>query len=159
MRTNVVCINSHLICLNYNYICLSQEGPKIIYFWLEGSGADLDTKTSCMGNSVGYSWERNAKYIRVDRDDTSSSGRETVTIKPMPIKNAGRDIVQVSMKACWFGVPKTGKFSIRVIYGDMDETKDFQTKNRFHEVDGKPPKNYEDCGKVTFDLTNRNFIW
>ena len=126
-----------------------------MYLWDSSGGSDLDTKTECMGESVGYGRGGGISkktYLGLDRDDTSSNGRETVTIYIRKIRKL-QDTVSVNLNATWYGIPDGGGFRIKIIWGQLEYERNFSTMIRYSSG------NYLSCGTVTFDLLNKEILW
>lgn len=152
---NAACLNQKLFCEFHNLACLAIPGIRIMYLWDNSGGSDLDTMTSCMGESVGYGRGggiTKKTYIGIDRDDTSSNGRETITVYSKRIRTL-QDEVTVSMAAAWYGTPAGGNFKIKITWGSYSEEKSFSTMTRYSSG------SYYSCGSVTFDLVNKQIIW
>ena len=152
---NAACLNHNLFCEFHDLACLSIPGIRIMYLWNSSGGRDLDTKTECMGESVGFGRGggiTKKTYIGIDRDDTSSNGRETVTIYSRRIRTL-QDSVTVSMNAAWYNKPVDGGFRIKIVWGGYEEERSFATMLRYSS------NSYYHCADAVFDLVNRTFTW
>ena len=156
---NKACLNKGLFCISRDLACLAIAGIKIMYLWDSSGGKDLDTKTECMGESVGFGRGggiTKKTYLRIDRDDTSSNGRETITIFARKIRKLKPQdsTVSVSLNATWYGEPTGGGFRIKIVWGQMEKEREFSTMLRYNKDEA-----YLNCGTVAFDLKNKEISW
>ena len=135
--------------------CCCGDKVHIVYSW-EGTGMrDLDTATTFLDATVGWSCGSNNQYIEWGGDNTQSDQSETVDVDVLKARadNLWSGSVQILLAAGWYKPAQgSGPATVRVTYKNVTKTKTISPGTQSTCASGSPVGYIVVHGDGTFDL-------